>query len=208
MGKAGSGTRRSVVLHFQRANRKAVSAFEASARYLKNEVPSNSVGRYAIGADNYRRKLAYDEMVDMPLDGLLAIGESNLEKDYAAFLETAKRIDAQKPAGGVMKSISDEHPTEKELLQFAKSTIRDNPEFIIDKRIIGIPPEVRPSLLPTPPYVRGGTYASMDTPGLLEEQAKEAFYYITPTEPDWTAEHKQEHLRVFNKPVMDIITIH
>ena len=48
----------------------------------------------------------------------------------------------------------------------------------------------------------------MDTPGPFEQQAKEAFYYVTPPEPDWTRQHKEEHLRLFNRPVMDIITIH
>ncbi|HYI96198.1 MAG TPA: DUF885 family protein, partial [Bryobacteraceae bacterium] len=35
-----------------------------------------------------------------------------------------------------------------------------------------------------------------------------AFYYVTPPEAEWTRTHKEEHLRLFNKPVMEIITIH
>jgi uncharacterized protein (DUF885 family) len=48
----------------------------------------------------------------------------------------------------------------------------------------------------------------MDTPGAYETRATEAFYYVTPTEKDWTPKHKEEHLRLFNAPVMQIITIH
>jgi uncharacterized protein (DUF885 family) len=48
----------------------------------------------------------------------------------------------------------------------------------------------------------------MDTPGAYETKATEAFYYVTPTEKDWDAKHKEEHLRLFNRPVMEIITIH
>ncbi len=48
----------------------------------------------------------------------------------------------------------------------------------------------------------------MDTPGPFEAKATEAFYYVTPTEKDWDAKHKEEHLRLFNLPVLDIITIH
>ena len=31
---------------------------------------------------------------------------------------------------------------------------------------------------------------------------------MTPTEKDWDAKHKDEHLRAFNSPVMKVITIH
>ena len=48
----------------------------------------------------------------------------------------------------------------------------------------------------------------MDTPGAYENRATEAFYYVTPPEKEWDAKHKEEHLRLYNKPVMDIITVH
>ena len=48
----------------------------------------------------------------------------------------------------------------------------------------------------------------MDTPGAYETKATEAFYYVTPPEKDWDAKQKEEHLRLFNAPVMQIITIH
>jgi uncharacterized protein (DUF885 family) len=48
----------------------------------------------------------------------------------------------------------------------------------------------------------------MDTPGPYENKATEAFYYVTPPEKDWDVKHKDEHLRLFNIPVMKVITIH
>jgi uncharacterized protein (DUF885 family) len=206
--KEAAGQDFALLAEFQTVNRRAATALEESASYLKNDLLPNSEGQYAIGAENYRRKLEYDEMVDIPLDRLLTIGEANLEKDYNAFVETAKHIDAGKSAADVMKAISNEHPMEANLFNFAKSTADSIRKFVVDKRIIAIPSEVRPSIVPTPPYARVGTFASMDTPGPFEAKATEAFYYITPTEPDWTAQHKEEHLRLFNRPVMDIITIH
>ena len=32
--------------------------------------------------------------------------------------------------------------------------------------------------------------------------------YVTPPEKDWDAKHKEEHLRSYNPPVMEIISIH
>ena len=48
----------------------------------------------------------------------------------------------------------------------------------------------------------------MDTPGAYETRATEAFYYVTPPEKNWTPEQREQHLRLFNPPVMDMITIH
>ena len=41
-------------------------------------VYSHSNGDFRIGAENLRKKLAYEEMVDVPLDRLLQVGLENL----------------------------------------------------------------------------------------------------------------------------------
>jgi uncharacterized protein (DUF885 family) len=61
---------------------------------------------------------------------------------------------------------------------------------------------------PTPPYARSGSFASMDTPGPYERKATEAFYYVTPVEPEWDAKHKEEHLRLYNPWVVGMINVH
>jgi uncharacterized protein (DUF885 family) len=147
-------------------------------------------------------------MVDLPLPRLLEIGEENLNRDYSAFVETARRIDPGKSASEVMQALSAEYPKEEELISFAAATTERIRQFVVDKGIIPIPSDVRPSILPTPPYARAGSFASMDTPGPFETTAREAFYYVTPVEPNWTPRHKEEHLRLFTRPVMDMITIH
>ena len=107
-----------------------------------------------------------------------------------------------------MHSISNEHPTEKSLIPDARKTVEGIIEFIKKKNVITIPSEVRPTITEMPPYARSGTFAAMDTPGPYETTATEAFYYVTPPEKDWDARHKDEHLRAFNAPVMNVITIH
>lgn len=206
--KTAAGDDHTLYADFVAANRKVISGFEFVADYLERDLKYLPGGSYSIGADNYRKKLAYEEMVDVPLDRLLQIGEANLEKDYKEFVETAKRIDPGKSPADVMKAISDKHPSEQELVGFAKATLEGARQFVVSKRIISIPSEVRPAILHTPPYARSGTFASMDTPGPFERKATEAFYYVTPPEANWKPAHKEEHLRLFNKPVMDIITVH
>jgi uncharacterized protein (DUF885 family) len=193
---------------FEEANAAAVVAFNDASDWLEKTLLPNSKGNYAIGAENFANKLSYEEMVDEPLDRVLKIGEANLDRDYNAFLATAKKIDASKSPREVMESLSNDHPTESSLIPDAKKTVEGIIDFIRQKKIVGIPSEVRPTIMETPPYARSGTFASMDTPGPYETKATEAFYYVTPPEKEWDAKHKEEHLRLYNPPIMDIITIH
>ena len=60
------------------------------AAWLEKDLAPRSNGSYAIGEANFSAKLRYDDMVEMPLSEVLARGEANLAKDYAAFVETAQ----------------------------------------------------------------------------------------------------------------------
>lgn len=53
-----------------------------------------------------------------------------------------------------------------------------------------------------------GSFASMDTPGPYETRATQAFYYVTPVEKDWDAKHAEQHLRLYNPPVVAMINVH
>jgi uncharacterized protein (DUF885 family) len=193
---------------FSAANDSAAAAMAAAARWLKRDLLPRSKGNYAIGAKAFAEKLRYDEMVDIPLDSLLAIGEANLRKDHEAFIAVARQIDSARTPAQVIASLADDHPTAANLIPFVRGSVESARQFLIDRKIATIPSEVRPSVQETPPYARAGGFASMDTPGAYETKATEAFYYVTPPERDWTARHVEEHLRLFNRPVTLLITVH
>src|SRR5262249_47382370 len=88
------------------------------------------------------------------------------------------------------------------------ATIERTRKFLVDKKIVTVPSEVRPTIAETPAFMRTGGFASMDTPGAFETKATEAFYYVTPPETDWDQRRKTEHMRQFNSAGMDVITIH
>jgi uncharacterized protein (DUF885 family) len=206
--KTAAGKDEALFKEFDAANAAVVKSLEEVVAWMKSDLLPRSKGSFALGADRFMKQLRYEELLDIPLDKLLAIGEANLQRDQQAFIDVAKRIDPTKSAKEVMDSLSNEHPTEEDLIPSGRRTIEKCRQFLIDKHIVTIPSEVRPTVEETPSYARDGSYASMDTPGAYEKKATEAFYYITPTEKDWTAKHKEEHLRLFNFAVMQIVTIH
>ncbi len=206
--KEAAGNDAALLAEFNTANDAVVKSLTETVAWLKQDLLPRSHGKYALGADAFSKKLLYDELVDIPLDRVLAIGEANLQRDHEAFTAVAAKIDPNKTPAEVMKAISFDHPAEADLIPSAQRTIEKCRQFLIDKQIVTVPSEVRPTILETPPFARNGSYASMDTPGAYETRATEAFYYVTPTEKDWSLNHKEEHLRLFNAPVMQVITIH
>ncbi|MBC7924434.1 MAG: DUF885 domain-containing protein [Bryobacteraceae bacterium] len=206
--ETAAGNNSALLNDFSVANRKALASMEVMARHLEENVSLLSTGSYAIGPENFAKKLRLDEMAEIPLDKLLAIGEARLQQDHKAFIEVARHVAPGKNPREAMAVLEAQHPSEADLMNFAKGTVEAARQFVIAKQIIPIPSEDLPRIEPTPAYARSGSFASMDTPGAFESSAKEAFYYVTPPEKDWKPGHKEEHLRLYNRPVMDMITVH
>jgi len=79
---------------FKRANDGAIAALKEYQTFLQKDLLPRSRGAFAISAENYRLKLLYDEMVDVPLPRLLKIG--CLDKRE----RTSARLSRQ-PAGSI-----------------------------------------------------------------------------------------------------------
>ena len=206
--KQAAGTDADLLREFNAADDEVVKEITETVAWMKKDLLPRSHGKYALGSDAFAKKLLYEELVDIPLDRLLAIGEANLARDHKRFQAVAAKIDPTKTPADVMKMLEDDHPTADDLIPSARRTIEKCRQFLIDRNIVSIPSEVRPKVEETPPYARSGGFASMDTPGAYETKATEAFYYVTPPEKDWSPKHIDEHLRLFNAPVMQIVTIH
>ena len=206
--KDAAGSDTALWKQFEQANSRVIAATKDFASWLEKDLLPRSKGNYAIGAANFLAKLRYDDQVSLPLDKLLAKGEAQLARDYAAFVATAKKIDPSKTPAQVMKSLSDDHPTPETLIPSVDRSVENARRFLVQKDLVTIPSEVRPRVQETPPFARSGSFASMDTPGAYETKATEAFYYVTPVEKDWDAKHKDEHLRLYNPHVVSIIDVH
>ncbi len=183
-------------------------AMQGATDWLVRDLKPRSHGSFAIGAKNFADKLRYDELVVIPLDRLLAIGETNLAKDRQAFVATAQAVAPGKTPEQAMLSLESDHPTVASLIPDARATLAGTREFLVVHQIVDLPSDAMPIVKETPPYARNGSTASLDAPGPYETKATEAFYYVTPPERTWDARHVEEHLRQFNRPVLENTTVH
>jgi uncharacterized protein (DUF885 family) len=206
--KAAAGKDAALLAEFEAANAPVVAGFEAAVKWLEGDLLPRSNGRYAIGAESFAKKLETEEMLDVPLEKLLAIGEANLKRDRDAFVATARAVDPKRTPAEALALLTADHPQPDDLVGATRATIERTRKFLIDKKIVTVPSEVRPTIAETPAFMRTGGFASMDTPGAFETKATEAFYYVTPPEKEWPLTRKVEHMRQFNRTGMDIITVH
>ena len=66
---------------------------------------------------------------------------------------------------------------------------------------------MRAQVAETPRHMRWA-FAMMSTPGPYETEATEAYYYVTPVEPDWDDAKAEEWLRALNTFALEDISIH
>jgi uncharacterized protein (DUF885 family) len=193
---------------FRTASAGAVKELRGYADFLEKEKLPKANEAYAIGPGNYRKMLLYNEMLTTTPEAILAMGMKKMKGEQAEFAAAARVIDPTKSPAQVYASIQKDHPTAANLIPGTRKNLESIRQYLIDHQIITIPSEVRVRVEETPPFARATSTASMDTPGPFEKKATQAFYYVTPVEPGWSAKQQEEWLSVFNYYTTDIISIH
>jgi len=183
---------------FAQTNAAVISGLNSYLNWLKTDLLPRSNGDYRIGADTFQKKLAYDEMVDTPLDKLLEIGWTDLKKNQAHFNEVAKELEPAKDPRAVVEQLGSYHPAPDHLLDAFRATFDGLVSFIRANHIVTIPSDVRPIVEETPPFMRATTFASMDTPGPFEKNATEAYFNVTLPDPSMKPEEVEGYMHSFN----------
>lgn len=197
-----------LLAEFNTANQKVMDAIKQYGEWIEKDLKPRAHGDFRIGAENFRKKLLYDEDVDIPLARLLEIGMANLRKNQEEFKSVAAKIDPNKTPQQILEELEKDHPAPDKLLQTFRDTLGGLRDFLEQHHIVGMPSQVLPIVQETPPFARALTFASMDTPGPYEKVAKEAFFNVTLPELDWTHEQVEEHMAGFNRGTVISTAVH
>jgi len=191
---------------FNDVNDNAIKELKEYASYLEKEKLPKADNSYAIGKEQYRKMLT-GEMVSYTPEQILEIGLKHLKEEQQRFEEVAKKIDPTKKAIDVFKEIQIEHPTAENLIPDTRKNLDAIRQYLIDKKIVSMPSDVKALVKETPQYARATSFASMDTPGPFEKSTQ-AYYYVTPVESSWDDKQKNEWLTAFNYYTTDVVSIH
>jgi uncharacterized protein (DUF885 family) len=193
---------------FRAVNASAAEELRRFVEYLKTDKLPAADQSFPIGREGYARMLAETELVSQTPEEILELGLRQMRREQELFALTAARIDASKPPVEVFRAIQRDHPTADSLLPDARKHLEMIRSFLVAKDLVTFPSEVRVMVEETPRYARATSFASMDSPGPFETRATQAYYYITPVEPEWDANKQDEWLTAFNFYTTDVVSIH
>jgi uncharacterized protein (DUF885 family) len=193
---------------FAAANDGVVSALRSFAEWLERDLLPRSNGDFRLGAENYRRKLLYEEMIDTPLAELLNAGERALRRTQEEMRSVAAEIAPGRTVAQVLQSLGREHPTASGLVGETRAELDRIRAFVRANNLLTPPAQENLIVAETPEYARAFSFASLDAPGAFERAATESYYYVTPPDPNWNQRRREEHLSFYNRYSLPIVSIH
>jgi hypothetical protein len=197
-----------LLAEFRASTQLAVAALNRYESYLKKDVLPVSHGDFRLGPEVFRKKLLYDEMVDIPLDRLLEIGYADLHRNQDWLQKTATQIDPNKSTLKVLAEVRKDHPEPGQLLQSFRDTLAGLRQFIEQRKIVNIPSNLQPVVEETPPFARALTTAAMETPGAFETKAPGGIFQVTLPNPTWKPEQINSYMEGFGRPSLISTAIH
>ena len=207
LGTATDGiTDSEIIKGFNQSRETAAAALDHFVGQLDKRNDGTS-GSFSIGPRLYVEMLATGEGLDVPLSEIAAIGQANLVDNLYRIKDVAHQLAPGRSVPEIVAEIGRNHPKPQTLIFETQNMLEDIRQALIDFDVITLPSEDRCQVIETPPYMRYA-FAAMDTPGPLETNAAESFYYVTPVEDHWDDQQREEWLSNFNYDTLKIISIH
>ncbi|MDP6967054.1 MAG: DUF885 domain-containing protein [Candidatus Marinimicrobia bacterium] len=185
----------------------AAAAVKKFVLYMEEELLPAATEEFTIGRFKFIDMLQLGEMVDIELDQLLKLGETDLEQNRKRFESEALSYLPDKKPQEAMQEIASNHPSPESLISDTADMLEQIRQFLIDNELVTVPSEVRILVEETPGFMRWA-FAMCDPPGPFEEVATESFYYVTNVHPDWSDRQKEEWLTKFDYATLDNISVH
>ena len=193
---------------FESAKRTAVAATKDHVAWLRGTLLPASHGSFVLGEDRYRKRLRYEEMIDLPIDTLLAVGDRELHRLEGRYREAMRRVDPDAPPDSIVARMRRDHPPADSILDYARALIEEARGFTVKSGFIAIPADAHCKVRPTPEFAASRSFASFDAPGPFETKADDAYYNITLPDPKWPAQRIEEHLQGFSRWTLPSVSVH
>lgn len=169
---------------------------DAYCDWLEREVIPNARGDFLIGAGNLARRYHAEELIDTPLDELVAIGERELARAQSLFRSTAETLAPGKDPFATWQSIRRNHPKRGDVVAATQHIVDSLSAFVSARGIASIPAGERVVVAPAPVFDLG--FASMHASPPLEPTPVKSVYYITDARADMTPEQQAAWLERYN----------
>ncbi|HEX5030410.1 MAG TPA: DUF885 domain-containing protein [Candidatus Eisenbacteria bacterium] len=193
---------------FEAAKKTAIAATKDHIAWMRSTLLPASHGSFVLGEDRYRKRLRYEEMIDLPIDTLLAVGQRELDRLEARYKEALQRVDPSATPDAIVARMRADHPSADSILDYARALCEEARAFTIQSGFIKIPDNAHITVRPTPEFAASRSFASFDAPGPFETKADDAYYNITLPDPKWPKQQIEEHLQGFSRWTLPSVSVH
>lgn len=168
---------------------------DAYARELEASLP-RATGDFVIGGEAVARRYRAEELIDVPLDTLVALGNRELARQQASFRAAAARIAPGREPLDVWREIRRDHPKRGEVVAAAQAIVDSLTAFVKAKGLAATPEGERVIVAPAQPFDIG--FASMHASPPLERTPVKSYYYITDANAAMSPAEQEAWLERFN----------
>jgi len=187
----------------------ALAALDGYHKFLREELLPRSTGTWVLGKENYDYVLKHRWFLDADADTILARGKQAFAETEALAQQVAQRIQpGAKHWTDVYEKLKDDHPPADGIKQAYQAKIDAAKAFVIEHKIVTLPPGERVITIDTPPALRRsspfGTFQSVDAFGT----GREGKLVLTPIEEWMTPAQRQDRLRSHHNAWIPIIAVH
>lgn len=199
---------------------KTAQALADYKTWLQKDLLPRSTGDFRLGAAKFRQKLHFALSSDMPMEEVMSRAQADLKATQAQIYETALPLykkyfpnadaktlaDKHKVTAAVLEKISETHPDNNSIVDYAKKVGAEATVFVRQKNFVSVPDKPLDFVV-MPEFKRGPAIAYCDAPGPLEQNGK-TFVAISPTPKDWTDARKKSFYLEYNNAMMHDLIVH
>ncbi|HEX9580521.1 MAG TPA: DUF885 family protein, partial [Gemmatimonadales bacterium] len=156
--------------------------------WLEREVIPTASGDFAIGGENVARRYAAEELIDLPLAEMLALGEHEMVLNQAEFRSAAEKLAPGRDPQAVWRGVRRDHPRRGEVVAAAQRVVDSLTAFVVARDLATVPPDEHVIVAPAQPFDLG--FASMHASPPLEATPVKSFFYVTDARADQSREEQ------------------
>jgi hypothetical protein len=180
----------------RRAADRAIPLIDSYTSYLEKQVIPTASGDFAIGGANVARRYRDEELIDMPLAGMVALGERELVREQAAFRAAAERLAPGKDPQATWLAVRRDHPKIGGVVSATQRITDSLTRFVQSRGLASIPAGEHVVVKAAPPFDLG--FASMHARPPLEKATVKSVFYITDASPDMPVAQQDAWLERYN----------
>ncbi len=184
----------------------ATREIDAYTTDFEQSVLPTANGEWKIGGDAVARRYRSEELIDVPLVDLAALGERELKSAQERFRAAANRLTPGADPQATWLTVRRNHPKRGGVVAAAQAIVDSLTRFVAAKNLAVVPVGERVVVAPAQPFSLG--FASMHASPPLEKTPVQSYYYITDADSLDPPAQQEAWLERFNFASLAITSAH